>query len=153
MDFDDTVLSDLTNEVWTGLIGLEARHGDTAVFGIRGPELRAKVDISGAWSGTLSLRMSSRLATRLAARMLARTELETSPAHARDVLGELAHVLAGNVKAVLPGPSLVSMPRVDAPTGRSLPPPDDEATRLSFVCDGHSFSVTVDHRPDGTGER
>lgn len=132
---EETVL-ELTQLVWTTVLGLEAEarpEGDSP------PELTMSVDISGSWDGTVSLSFPKGLARRLAAAMLACAEQDASASEVQDVVGELVNMVGGNVKGMMPGPSKLSVPRIESPDAVRR---EDGKTHW-FVCDGQSFSVTV----------
>lgn len=140
----DLVVEELTRDVWSTFLGLEALERTTPATLDEG--LVASVDISGGWEGTVSISMPLGLAAHLASRMLACPVEDLSPVEVRDVLGELAHVLGGNVKGAVPGPCALSMPRVE--TGADRAPA--MTRRFWFECDGQPFSVTVVKRPHGS---
>ena len=65
------------------------------------------VQITGAWSGAVLVSCRAEFA-RLAAKLIfgSNETLEEE----RDALGELSNMIAGNIKALLPGPSFLSLP-------------------------------------------
>lgn len=133
------IVSELTRFVWDTVLGLGAEEAPPST--VEG-DFVTSVDISGAWEGTVSISFPARLARRVAAAMLACNEDETTPSEIRDVVGELANMVGGNMKGVLPGPSKLSLPRVEhMPEGL----PSSESTHC-FECAGHRFSVTVSER-------
>ncbi len=142
MPLDDEFIKDLTVTVWSTVLGLEASAATPAGEDLE--EIRTSVDITGAWEGTISLAFSRSLGRQLTAAMLACEESETTPDLIRDVVGELANVLGGNVKGVLPGPCKLSLPRVEAGTSSNEGP--TIAQRVWFDCAGQPFSVTVRSR-------
>jgi len=81
--------------------------------------------------------------------MLACPESETTPELVVDVIGELANVLGGNVKGVLPGPCKLSLPRVE--TTAPLAGGQEVCQRVWFDCEGNPFNVTVRSRPSELG--
>lgn len=75
-------------------------------------ELVASVTITGAWSGDVSVRLSPSLATRLAREILEVDPTSPDDGGVRDVVGEVANMIGGNLKALLPEPCRLSLPRV-----------------------------------------
>jgi chemotaxis protein CheX len=70
----------------------------------------------------------------------------------RDALGELTNVIGGNVKALFPGPSALSLPTVAVGSDYDLGVIDASATRtVSFTCDGQPLVVTLFEGPTGNG--
>jgi chemotaxis protein CheX len=139
MPVDDEFMRELTHVVWTTVLGLDVE--ETAPGPTEVEEITTSIDISGAWEGTISLSFSRLLGRRLAAAMLDCPESEATPALIQDVVGELANVIGGNVKGVLPGPCKLSLPRVDAQATPQVSPNVDR--RFCFDCAGQPFSVTV----------
>lgn len=69
------------------------------------------VQIDGAWKGAVMLQCPESLAERLASELF-RSDSATSPEEVQDTVGELTNMLAGNIKALLPQPSRISLPTV-----------------------------------------
>ena len=57
-----------------------------------------------------------------------------------DALGELANVVGGNVKAVLPGPSVLGLPEVGTAPEPGLPA---DICRVDVLWRGQSLTITV----------
>lgn len=134
-------MSELTRQVWSSMLGLEATECSVTSAEV---DVAASVDIAGAWEGTVSLAIPLDAATQFAANMLGRPAASLSPVEVCDVVGELVHVVGGNVKGALPGPSSVSMPRVV--TGSEAPPASADASYW-FECQGQPFCITVHEGP------
>jgi chemotaxis protein CheX len=146
MLLDDELVRELTIAVWNTVLGLDVASSDESPPSLEtGDEITTSVDISGAWDGTISLSFSPMYGRRLAAMMLDCAESQTTTALIRDAVGELANVVGGNVKGVLPGPSKLSLPRVEAGMPSVAAPVTGR--RVWFDCGGQRFSVTVRSRP------
>jgi chemotaxis protein CheX len=75
-------------------------------------DMTAAVSVAGAWNGHVVLRCRIDGAAAVAAAML---ELPAGSARLDDIVdaaGELMNIIAGNVKSLLPQPSLVALPQV-----------------------------------------
>ncbi len=70
------------------------------------------VQISGEWTGAVLLRTTMDFATQAAANLLALPREEVQPEDRQDAMAELANMIGGNVKSILPGPSYLSLPSV-----------------------------------------
>jgi len=70
------------------------------------------VSISGAWSGHLLLGFEVSAANEVARAMFGLGSQEASQDEMTDAVGELANIIAGNVKSMLPEPSTLSLPQV-----------------------------------------
>ena len=106
----DADIKDIARSIWATLFELPLEDGDAARLG---PEstVTSCVQIDGAWQGAVVLQCPLTLARTLTAAMFqADTAPELDEVH--DALGELANMLGGNVKALLPGPSRISLPAV-----------------------------------------
>jgi len=134
---DEEIVCELTRLVWRTMLGLDASDRAEPA---EGDELTTSVDISGAWVGTVSITCSPALAKHLAATMLACPQDDATAADVRDVIAELTNVVGGNMKGVLPGPSKLSIPRVER---GSAPSATGKGSRHWFDCDGQAFSVSV----------
>lgn len=74
------------------------------------PGLTACVQINGEWQGAVLVQCSVAAASAIT-RLLLRVD-HVEPVEVRDAIGELANMIGGNVKALLPGPSRLSLPAV-----------------------------------------
>jgi chemotaxis protein CheX len=75
-------------------------------------EVSASVSVTGAWRGHVVVRCSE-TASRNAAAVLLGVELDAvTPDDVTDALGELANIIGGNVKSLLPEPCALSLPHV-----------------------------------------
>lgn len=138
----EAVVRELTRLVWSTVLGMDAAGLERGAAAAAA-EVATSVDIEGAWTGTIRIALSRRFARIAAASMLACEEMEASAASVADALGELANMLGGNVKGLLPGPSKLSMPRVEeGPSPAFL---EGEQT-LWFECGGQPFCVIVTER-------
>src|SRR5579884_3701252 len=119
-------VAQLTNEIWTTMLGLEVRPNGAAGDPGQRRHVSACVQISGAWSGAVRLVCSSDLARLAAARFLAVEPVEVNDEQIRDALGELTNMSAGSVKALLPKPSHLSLPSVADGTDYRITIPGSE---------------------------
>lgn len=102
----------ITNDVWASF--LEHHEPlDWSAVSLEGLELlQASVDISGEWSGTVTLEMLP-----LSAESAARTMLQADSVEREDVsdaLGELVNMIGGNIKSLLPPGASLGLPVVSA---------------------------------------
>ncbi len=115
---------------------------------LRSPSMFGWVSISGAWDGSVMIGCSQLLARRAAGVMFDLVPESATSSDVVDAIGELANVLGGNLKGLLPGPSVLSLPNVS-----TEPMPDSagpcEACELWFQCDGEPLVVKVIRRTDG----
>jgi len=87
----------------------EARAGCLAT----GPDtITAVVRFAGAWQGALVVQCSSDQAKRIARLFTGDEGSDELEAQSLDVLGEMANIVAGNLKVVLPKGTEASLPKV-----------------------------------------
>ncbi len=104
-------LAEIVEGAATLMLGLELgeRSRDTA------PEhcaIGASVQFAGDWSGALVISCDSHLAHEAAAAMFGCDVDSIDPDELSDALGELANMIAGNVKPLLPAAAMLSLPTV-----------------------------------------
>lgn len=116
-DLDRVTADDVTaiaREVWSFLgLELEPLHGELDRV-LDGDGLCGVVGISGAWRGSVSLECSTAHAEAAAEAMFAAEPGTLSTDEVADALGELANMVGGNIKSLLPAPSALSVPSVTA---------------------------------------
>ena len=79
---------------------------------------RAWVSIDGSWSGQVVVRCSTGQASLLTNAFLAGSDEQLTEERVVDVLGELANIVGGNIKSMLPSDCVLSQPRVAGPAER-----------------------------------
>jgi chemotaxis protein CheX len=70
------------------------------------------VQITGGWNGAVTVELSARFARAAAAALFALEEADVGEDEIRDAVGELANVVGGNIKALMPGGCQLSLPAV-----------------------------------------
>ena len=135
---DEATIVSIAEEAWQALVADEEY-----LVPMPGPlpadPVSSWVDIAGPWSGAVVLACGRQTTADLARCLLAR--------HAPPVLdeedveyafGELANVVGGNVKAVLPGPSALGLPEVG-----SAPEAGSDVCRVDLLWRGQSLTISV----------
>jgi len=138
----DDDIKEIARTIWATLFELPLEDGDAARLG---PDstVTSCVQIDGAWHGAVVLQCPLTLARTLTAAMF-QADTAPEPDEVHDALGELANMLGGNIKALLPGPSRISLPAVAAGSDYHMSVVGTNAvTSLSFTCDGHPLRVTL----------
>lgn len=75
-------------------------------------EVAACVRITGGWHGAVVLSCGRDLAVAITEAMFAMDPGTTSAEELDDAMGEMANMIGGNIKGLLPGPSHLSLPTV-----------------------------------------
>ncbi len=142
---DEATVSAIAEQAWLALVG-----EDEALVPLPAPlparTLSSWVEIVGPWTGAVVLTTGCDTAAELTRALLgehAPEEIEDEDVD--DALGELANVVGGNVKAVLPGPSVLGLPGVG-----TVPPPGREADtcRVAVLWRGQPLTLSVQSHAD-----
>jgi chemotaxis protein CheX len=75
-------------------------------------DVSASVSMTGAWRGHVVVSCSATASRNAAAALLGVDLADVTPADVTDAVGELANIIGGNVKSLLPEPSALSLPIV-----------------------------------------
>jgi len=131
--------------IWTTMLGIPANANQIMMVSrLKASTLTGCIHITGAWQGAIKLECSGALARRVAAIMFAADVCDVTPDQINDALGELTNIIGGNIKALLPEPSHLSMPAVTEGTDYLFSVPGSRPTvQMSFTCEGKPFQVTV----------
>jgi len=136
-------LTQIVESVYQTMLNLEADEGGIPWFP-GADRLTAAVHLAGAWNGAVLLECDRREACLFAARYLSMDAREVVDDVVRDVLGELANVIGGNLKSALGSGIGLSMPSVVDGSNYSLRVCGaDVHTRVAFRCADGFFWVTV----------
>ena len=108
MPISEKEVCSVTETVWAEMLGLHLEPAGQAATCPNGSSLTAIIHIEGAWTGAAVLSCSRRLAQIAASIMFSLDGGEPATEEVRDALGELANVIGGNLKAMLPGLSPVT---------------------------------------------
>jgi chemotaxis protein CheX len=107
-------LFEITQQVWESFLN---PTGDPVAGQLHPPnsttradEVSAAVAVTGAWRGHVVVSCSMAAARKIAALLLEVPLSEVSESDVADALGELANIVGGNVKGLLPGPCALSLP-------------------------------------------
>jgi CheY-specific phosphatase CheX len=150
MEPDDATICEITDQVCATLLhrGVTRGRSDAPPDA---PFIVGRVRIHGSWEGAVTLACASPLARRAAGALLEVPPEAVSGDDVRDALGELTNIIVGNVKALLPAPSRMSIPAVRECAFESVrdEPPDDPgadrsgARELWFSCEGEALVVSL----------
>jgi chemotaxis protein CheX len=149
----DADLHAIVEQVWSSYLGQEepllARPVPAGPFAADGA-WSAAVSITGGWAGTVTVELADEVARTLTRRMLDLGEEAPLDDDIADAVGELVNMVGGNVKSLLPGPSVLTLPVVAA--GRAAHASESgELARLDAVWEGRPVRVSVRTAPDRPG--
>jgi chemotaxis protein CheX len=136
-------IREITETIFATVLGLELSES-AAPFGSGVQVMAGRVQITGAFEGSVSLHCSDGLARRAASILFATDVGETRREDAQEVVAELANMAGGNIKALMAEPSQLSLPAVaevidwvDREPGSQL------VTAVSFECLGEPVRVSL----------
>jgi len=104
-------LAQIVQSVFETMLGLEVAESG-APWPSGADRFTSAVQLAGAWNGAVLLECGGAQACRFASRFLSIDPPATVDDVVRDVLGELANMIGGNLKCVLPAGMRLSMPSV-----------------------------------------
>jgi chemotaxis protein CheX len=138
-------LAELVEQVWVSYLDPDGVRPLIPTYDENQPsEVHSSVSITGSWNGVVVYASSAAAARKAAAAFLAMGEDEVGPEDLSDVLGELANIVGGNVKAMLPAGALLSLPQVVlAPESATKLPSAQRITGLYGVWDGEPVSISM----------
>ena len=141
-------ISQLTESVFVSMLGLDVHPVDTELP----PEtemITGTVYYAGPWKGAVLLQCDRAQACEFAARLMRMTQPIALDDDARDAMGELTNILAGNLKPILPHGIALSSPSVMEGRPAALRICEQHPLiRLAFRSDLGVFWVTVTGLPD-----
>jgi chemotaxis protein CheX len=128
----------IAEEAWLALVG-EEEYLLPLPGGLPDDAVSSWVEIVGPWTGAVVISTARSTAEQLA-RCLLRQHAPPviEDEDIEDALGELANVVGGNVKAVLPGPSVLGLPEVG-----SAPEAGADVCRVDLLWRGQSLTISV----------
>ncbi|MCU0706193.1 MAG: chemotaxis protein CheX [Fimbriiglobus sp.] len=153
MSVERQLIAEFVSDIWRHVAGRTVEPtpdlpspGDGWAF--------ACVQITGAWRGTVTVAADAGLVRAAAAALFFVSPDEASDAEQSDALGELAGMLAVNLKAILPAPCYLSRPAVAAGDGSEPPGVSRRRVlRCGFADPAGKFVVTVAETSRPTGRR
>jgi chemotaxis protein CheX len=148
-------IQEIAHMIWATLFDLPLEGAADHGLG-GGPTVTSFVHIDGAWQGVVMFQCPMALAATLTASMFdgnvssdGGPPQEVPEADVRDALGEIANIVAGNVKALLPEPCHLSLPAVALGSDDTVSVPGTSpVASVPFTCDGHRFEITLLERRD-----
>jgi CheY-specific phosphatase CheX len=140
---DAKILAQTVEQVFLNMMNLEVSPSEQPGTSSHG-QLSSAVHLSGVWNGALVFECGRQQACQFAGRFLATDPPEKVTAEVRDVLGELANMIGGNMKSAVATGLNLSMPSVsDGADGALKICEGDVQDRLAFDSPDGPFWVTL----------
>jgi len=111
-------LGRIVRTIWSTQLGLELEECESETLEHRlahEETIEIEVKFSGAFSGALVQRCSHQVSIMAASCAFSTRNGDLGSTEVRDVLAEIAHMTAGNLKTILPGHSELSFPNAIDP--------------------------------------
>lgn len=141
---NESMLAEIVESVWQTVLELPIQAEVSPESEPVTPDLSVCVHIAGAWHGAVLFWPTDRFARRAAAILFAIPEESVEFSDIQDGMAELANMVAGNVKSVLPGPSALSLPTVTrGPEHEVFVRRTRLAAQLHFTSAGESLSIRL----------
>lgn len=144
MNIDSNGVHEIVAEIWESMLGLQIEPVSEPAQP-SGREISASVQITGGWQGAFIVECPAQSAAAFTAAMLGMDDgEEPSEGDIHDVIGELANMAGGNLKAVVGEESRLSLPTVA--TGSNLDinvVGATEVVRSEYRAGGAVFTVAV----------
>ena len=154
VEVNENDLAEMVEQVWVSYLDPEGVSPLVPTGDEQQPsEVHSSVSITGSWTGHVVYASSTEAARKAAAAFLAMDSEEVSQEDLSDVLGELANIVGGNVKAMLPPGCFLSLPQVVlAPESATKYPNAERISGLYGVWEGEPVSVSMWQSRDGKKE-
>ena len=145
VEVNENDLAEMVEQVWMSYLDPEGISPLIPTYDENQPsEVHSSVSITGSWTGHLVYASSTQAARRAAAAFLAMEADEVSQDDLTDVLGELANIVVGNVKAMLPPGAFLSLPQVVlAPESTARFPNTERISGVYGIWDGEPVSISM----------
>lgn len=143
MSISHDELAAITVDTWQTLLGLDPEPSGQAPAS-EDVIYCATVHITGDTQWTIRVDCSGTHALDVTSAMFGMEPGEATDSDVDDALGEIANVIAGNVKAMMDGNSRLSLPTVAHGRGFAVTVPGMvDLHRASFVCEDQPVSVSI----------
>ena len=143
MNVNAEMVAQTVEAVFLAMMDLEVSPGGPP-WVASNDQLTSAVHLSGTWNGALLLECDRRQACQFAGRFLSMDPPDVVTDEVRDVLGELANMIGGNIKSAVAAGVSLSMPSVTDGSDYALRVFGSEVQdRFTFECADGSFCVTL----------
>lgn len=144
MNIDSNGVHEIVAEIWESMLGLQIEPVTDLDVPV-GREISASVQITGGWQGAFIVECPTASAAAFTAAMLGMDDgEEPSESDIHDVVGELANMAGGNLKAVVGEESRLSLPTVASGSNLDINVLGaTEVVRTDYRAGGAAFTVAV----------
>ena len=144
MFFQESDIREVTQTVWHLVLNTSAKYVDPRPLPQANDDLvSGAVQVNGSWNGAITIFCSMNLARNAAAQMYNSTPEGVPDPDVYDAMGELANMIGGNVRALLPEPCQLSLPTVVASERVTLQSHDTVLFEMTFTSVGQPFWIRL----------
>lgn len=150
---EEEAVCEIATAVWDSMLGSSLSVCEPREDLAWGEKLSSCVTISGTWEGVVVLDFSPPFGRRAACLMFGMDDSEVGETEINDTIGELANMVGGSIKSLLPEPCKLGIPQVGADVDQEVAGDDIlPVMRVHFDCEGDSIQVTLFGRGAAAGE-
>lgn len=142
----DQSIEEISQSIFSTMLGIDLLRTDAQENDLP-QSLQAAIHIAGAWTGCVVISLSDGVSHYAAANLLGVEQTDISEEDVKDTVTELANMVGGNLKSLLPGPSYLSLPSLIQ--GHELGLRQKEASLIDdvwFDSERGTFRVRVLHK-------
>ena len=132
-----------TQFTWSSILEVDVQQVQQDFKENLDTDIIACVLISGEWKGMVVMSYHLKLAQAVAIKMFDLKDEKPTDEYLTDAVGEIINMIGGNLKALLPQPSFLSLPIVSMNGNNVLFPCTKEICHSVFNCKGQQFKITV----------
>jgi len=144
MDFKTVEILQLVGTIWEATLNIpiETEWACAAVGASR--TTAACIHLTGAWSGAVLLDCPAEVARHAASVMFGAEPGAVSTSDLQDAVAELANMIGGNIKGLLPEKCYLSLPAaVEGGDYSARIPGSRVAGHITFGSSGHTVTITI----------
>lgn len=139
----EDVVAEIVQSIFTTMVGLDVSVAE-APLSPKGEGLTSSVYLEGSWNGAVCFECNRQDACHIAGHFLSISPPDVIDDDVRDVLGELANMIGGNIKSMMSTDVRLSLPSVvDGENYKFHVCGSDVKTRTAFRFAEGVFSVTI----------
>jgi chemotaxis protein CheX len=138
------MVAEIVQSIFSTMIGMDVSVAAEAASFPKGDGLTSSVYLEGDWNGAVCFECNRQHACHIAGRFLSINPPDVIDDDVRDVLGELANMIGGNIKSTISSDVRLSLPSVvDGQNYRIHVCGSDVETRMAFRFPEGVFWVTI----------
>ena len=135
---------EITDNIFNTMLGSEVTLADDCELSEGHDPLTGCIQISGEWNGAVMVQTTGNFASQAASLMLGVKSEDVQAADIQDTIAELTNMIGGNIKSLVPNPSVLSLPTITTGKEFDVRVPDTTlANRVPLECNGQQLCVAL----------